>query len=147
MAIDRQGTGLTLIRICIGLFFLAEGLSKYRWYTNPSLLAEQLNNWLQNVPAGSFSAGYLEHAALPGTIYFARLVPLGETVCGLTMLFGFMTPLFAFVAFLMALNFHVASGALFHVAFILNPYGLPMLGSTLGLAIGGIRLPWSVKAG
>jgi len=26
-----------------------------------------------------------------------------------------------------------------------NGYGLPVIGSTLGLAVGGVRLPWSVR--
>ena len=52
---------------------------------------------------------------------------------------------FAFLAFFMALNFHVASGLIFQYGFLTNGYGLPVLGSTLGLAIGGVRLPWSVR--
>jgi hypothetical protein len=41
----------------------------------------------------------------------------------------------------MVLNIHVASGALFTYGFLTNGYGLPVLGSTLGLAVGGGRLP------
>lgn len=52
--------------------------------------------------------------------------------------------MFAFVAFFMALNFHVASGALFEYGFLTNGYGLPVLGPTFGLGIGGLRLPWSI---
>jgi uncharacterized membrane protein YphA (DoxX/SURF4 family) len=76
---------------------------------------------------------------------FARLVPLGEITSGLALIFGLWTPLFAFVAFCMALNFQFASGALFKYSFLTSGYGLPVLGSTLGLAIGGVRLPWSVR--
>jgi hypothetical protein len=43
------------------------------------------------------------------------------------------------------LNYHVASGAIFHVSFLASPWGLPVLGSTLGLAMGGVRLRWSVR--
>ena len=42
MAIDRQGTGLTVLRICIGVFFIFEGLGKIRWFADTSLLAGQL---------------------------------------------------------------------------------------------------------
>ena len=146
MAIDRQGTGLTITRVCIGVFFLAEGLSKYRWFTDSSMLAGQLSAWAQNAPPGSLSARYVEHFALPWAVYFARIVPLGEMACGLAMLVGFWTSLFALVAFLMALTFQFASGALFKTTFLTSGYGLPVLGSTLGLAIGGIRLPWSVRS-
>ena len=56
MAIDRQGTGLAVVRIAIGVFFLAEGLSKYRWFTDSSMLASQLSGWLQNAQPGSLPA-------------------------------------------------------------------------------------------
>ena len=65
-------------------------------------------------------------------------MPLGEIVSGLALVAGFWTPLFAFIAFFMALNFHIASGALFKYSFLTNGYGLPVLGSTLALAaVGG----------
>ena len=144
---DRQGTGLTIVRICIGVFFIAEGLGKIRWFANSSILAAQLAGWLQSVPPGSTSQWYLEHVAIPGVVYFARLVPLGELSCGVALLLGFWTPVFAFVAFLMALNFQFASGVVFRLSFLTSGYGLPVLGSTLGLSVGGVRLPLSVKRG
>jgi hypothetical protein len=45
----------------------------------------------------------------------------------------------------MVLNFHVASGALFQYRFLTNGFGLPVLGGLLALAVGGVRLPWSVR--
>ena len=33
MAIDRQGTGLALLRICLGVFFIFEGLGKTKRYS------------------------------------------------------------------------------------------------------------------
>jgi len=145
MALDRQGTGLTITRMFLGVFFIAEGLTKYRWFFNSSILAGRLQNWLEAAPAGSSSHWYLEHVTLPGVALFARLVPLGELSCGVALLLGFQTSLFAFIAFLLVLNFHFASRAMFQLAFLTNGYGLPVLGSTLGLALGGVRLPWSVR--
>ena len=144
---DRQGTGLTIVRIGIGAFFIAEGLGKIRWFANSSILAAQLAGWLQNAPPGSTSHWYLERVAIPGVVYFARLVPLGELSCGVALLLGFWTPVFAFVAFLMALNFQFASGVVFRLGFWSSGYGLPVLGSTLGLSVGGVRLPLSIKRG
>ena len=77
--------------------------------------------------------------------WFARLVPLGELSCGFALILGIWTPLFAFIAFLMALNFQFASGALFRLGFLTSGYGLPVLGATLALALGGVRLPWSIR--
>jgi len=144
MAIDRQGTGLAILRVCIGIFFLFEGIGKIRWLTDPSLLAAQLRGWAQAVPAASWSHAYLERVALPYASTFARLVPLGEITSGVALVAGFWTPLFALLAFFMALTFQFASGALFKYAFFTSGYGLPVLGSTLALAFGGVRLPWSI---
>jgi uncharacterized membrane protein YphA (DoxX/SURF4 family) len=88
---------------------------------------------------------YLQRVAIPGVAIFARLVPLGELTSGIALVLGLWTPLFAFVAFFMALNFQFASGALFKYSFLTSGYGLPVLGSTLALAVGGVRLPWSIR--
>lgn len=146
MAIDRQGTGLTLLRIFIGVFFIFEGLGKIRWFVNTSQLAGMFSSWSQTAAPGSVSQWYLEHIAVPGLSVFARLVPLGEITSGLALVLGFWTPFFAFVAFFMALNFQIAGGAVFKYSFLTSGYGLPVLGATLALAIGGIRLPWSIRS-
>jgi len=137
MAVDRQATGIVILRTCIGIFFIFEGLGKIRWLTDPSVLAAQFATWSQAAPPGSISQWYLHRVAIPGVTIFARLVPLGELLSGLAMVAGFWTPLFAFVAFFMALNFHVAGGTLFKYSFLTNGYGLPVLGSTLALALDG----------
>jgi uncharacterized membrane protein YphA (DoxX/SURF4 family) len=145
MAIDRQGTGLTIIRICLGVFFLFEGLGKLGWLFNSAVLQGRLDGWLADAASGSLSRWYLEHVAIPGAVVFARLVPIGELAAGAALIAGFWTPLASLLAFLMVLNIHVASGALFRYAFLTNGYGLPVLGATLGLALGGIRLPLSIR--
>jgi uncharacterized membrane protein YphA (DoxX/SURF4 family) len=145
MAIDRQGTGLALLRILLGVFFLFQGLNNLPWVLNPSLLSQQLAAWEHSVRPGSFSAQYLERAAMPFAGVLARLVPLGQITVGLAMMAGFWTPLFAFIALVMLVNFYIASGAIFTYGFLASPYGLPVLGGTLALAIGGVRLPWSIR--
>jgi uncharacterized membrane protein YphA (DoxX/SURF4 family) len=145
MAIDRQGTGLAVLRICIGVFFIFESFLKIRWLTDPSMLAGQFATWSSAAAAGSVNAWYLQRIAVPGGALFARLVPLGEFATGLALVLGFWTPLFAFAGFFMALNFQIASGAIFKYSFLTSGYGLPVLGSTLALALGGIRLPWSIR--
>jgi hypothetical protein len=61
------------------------------------------------------------------------------------LILGIWTPVFAFIAFFMALNFQLASGALFKYSFLSSGYGLPVLGGTLALTLGGVRLPWSLR--
>jgi thiosulfate dehydrogenase (quinone) large subunit len=143
MAIDRQGTGLAILRLCIGVFFIFESFLKIRWLTDASILSGQFANW--SAGAGTMSGWYLQHVAVPGASVFARLVPLGELTTGLALVLGFWTPFFAFAGFFMALNFQIASGAVFRYSFLTSGYGLPVLGSTLALALGGVRLPWSIR--
>ena len=145
MAFDRHGTGLTLLRILLGLFFLFQGLGNVRWLVDSSVLSQQLTTWERTVGAGSISAQYLHRVAIPYAGVFARLVPLGELSVGLAMIVGLWTPFFAFIAFVMVLNVHIASGAIFTYGFLRNPYGLPMLGGTLALLMGGAHLPWSIR--
>lgn len=142
---NRQGAGLTVIRILIGVFFIFEALSKASWLLDAGILAGRLTGWLNDSPPGSASRWYLEHVAMHGIGVFARLVPLGELAAGLALVTGVWTRPAALLAFLMVLNFHLASGALFKYAFLTNGYGLPVLAATLGLAIGGARLPFSLR--
>ena len=147
MALDRNATGIAILRICIGIFFIFEGLGKIRWLTDSSVLAGQFATWSQAAPAGSIAHWYLQRVAIPGVTVFARLVPLGELVSGLALVAGFWTPLFAFVAFFMALNYQIASGIILKYSFLTSGYGLPVLGSTLALALsGGSRKPKAFKA-
>jgi uncharacterized membrane protein YphA (DoxX/SURF4 family) len=132
----RQRAAWTILRVSIGVFFLFEGLGKFRWFVDGSLLRAQLTGWAQASAQGSIAHWYLERIGLPYATVFARLVPLGEMSSGLAMIADFWTPVFALVAFFMALNFQVASGAVFHYAFLTSGYGLPVLGSTLALALG-----------
>ena len=126
-----------MLRICIGVFFIFEGIGKIGWLTDSSMLAAQFAEWSQSAPSGSVMQMYLQRVAVPGVAIFARLVPLGELLCGVALVAGFWTPLAAFLAFVMALNFQIASGAVFKYSFLTSGYGLPVLGSTLALALAG----------
>jgi thiosulfate dehydrogenase [quinone] large subunit len=145
MAIDRPNLGLTVLRICLGVFFVFEGLGKVRWFADSSILAARFADWHHAAPVGSLSAWYLDRIADPGLAIFARLVPLGEIVTGIALVIGFWTPLFAFIGFFMALNFQIAGNMIFKYSFLTSGYGLPVLGGTLALAIGGVRTRFSVR--
>src|SRR5262249_26593643 len=58
MAIDRQGTGLAILRIAIGVFFIFESFTKIRWLGDPSILAGQFSNWSAGVAPASASGWY-----------------------------------------------------------------------------------------
>lgn len=143
MASNREATGLVALRLFLGVFLLSEGLTKLRWFLNSERLAKTLAEWLAG--ANAWSAWYLQHVAIPYVEIFSRLVVLGELCCGIALIAGLFTRPAAILGFLMVLNFHFASSALFKYAFFTNGYGLPVLGGLLALAIGAGRLPYSVK--
>jgi len=145
MAIDRHATGLTLLRIAVGVLLLLLGIGKIRWFMDPSLLARQFDAWERAAAPGSLASRYLHSVAAPHTSLFARLVPLGEITCGLAMTLGIWTWLFALIDLLMVLNIHIAGGTLFRYVFLTDGYGLPLVGALLALVIGGVRLPLSIR--
>ena len=143
MAATPQARGLTVLRVCLGVFFLFQGISKIGWLTDPSPLTAQLTGYLES--ANSWNRAYLEQVCIPGAPVFARLVLFGELATGLSLITGVYARYAAAVAFLMVLNIHFASGLLFQYRFLTNGYGLPVLGGLLALAIGGAALPLSLK--
>ena len=142
MASGPAATGLRVLSMFLGVFFIFEGLGKIPWLTDSAPLAGALQGWLKDAPPTA--RWYLETVAIPGVPMFARLVPLGELLGGAALLSGFWIRIAALAAFLMVLNFHVASGAIFQYRFLTNGFGLPVLGGLLALAVGGSRLPWSI---
>jgi uncharacterized membrane protein YphA (DoxX/SURF4 family) len=143
MAGNREATGLVALRMFLGVFFLAQSFVKLRWLLNSEGLATRLNEWAQN--ANAWNTWYLHHIALPYVAIFARVVMLGELCLGLALVFGVLTRPAAILGFLMVLNVPYASGEIFHFSFLTDGYALPVLGGLLALAIGGGRLPWSLK--
>jgi uncharacterized membrane protein YphA (DoxX/SURF4 family) len=143
MAANREATGLVALRLFLGVFFLAEFYGKLRWLINSEGLSRMLNDYAKN--ANSWNSWYVHHVTLPYVEVFARLVPLGELSVAIALLAGVFTRPAAILGFLMVLNFHFASGAIFRFDFLSNGYGLPVLGGLLALAIGAGRLPWSLR--
>lgn len=135
--------GLRVLAVCLGVFLIFQGLGKLAWLGSSGPLAEALQGWLRDAPPPT--RWYLETWAIPGIPLFARLVVFGELAAGIALVIGFWTRLAAAAAFLMVLNFHVASGAIFQDRFLTNAFGLPVLGGLLALAIGGMRMPWVVR--
>ena len=139
----KGGTGgslpagaLVVLRVSLGLFMLAKGFDKLAWFVHPNLLAVKLNAFLAKAtPANRWWVTLL----IPGVAVFARLVPLGELAAGAALVFGRFTRLAAILAFLMILNFHLATGALFHTAFASDGQAFPVLGGLLAIALAGRR--------
>jgi uncharacterized membrane protein YphA (DoxX/SURF4 family) len=138
-----SATGLRVLSLFLGIFFLFMGLDKLAWVSDAGLLTTQLNGWLETSPAAS--QWYLRTVAIPGAPVFARLVVAGELATGAALLIGFQLRVAALVGLFMVLNFHLAMGVLLQYSYLWNGYGPPVLGSLLALAVGGSRLPFSLS--
>ena len=140
-----SATGLRVLSLFLGVFFVFMGLDKLAWLGDAGLLTKQLNDWLATSPPAS--QWYLRTIAIPGAPIFARLVLVGELGTGVALLVGFKPRLAALVGLLMVLNFHFAMGVLLRYSYLWNGYGPPVLGGLLALVVGGGRLPFSVSGG
>jgi len=139
----RHTWGLVALRLCLAVFFLFEAIGKAGWFVSSAVLRSRFAEWVHVVPAPSRI--YLELVCIPGVELFARLVPAAEFATAIALLLGASTRLAAFLALLMVLNFHFASGVMFQYSYLTNGYGLPVLGGLLALAIGGGGLPLSAR--
>jgi uncharacterized membrane protein YphA (DoxX/SURF4 family) len=140
---SQAATGLRVLSLMLGVFILVMGINKIAWLTDSGPLTRLLQEWRAAAPPAS--AWYLDHLALPGAPVFARLVPLGELLIGLSLIAGFQVRVAALIMLLMVVNFHFASNLIFHYSYLTNAYGLPVLGGLLALALGGGRLPFAVS--
>ena len=128
------GLPLIVLRVSLGIFMLAKGLDKLAWFGDAGILAGKLHAFLAKAtPSNRWWVTLL----IPGTALFARLVPAGELAAGVSFIAGRYTRLAAILSFLMILNFHFATGALFHYDFLSDGQGFPVLGGLVAVALAG----------
>jgi uncharacterized membrane protein YphA (DoxX/SURF4 family) len=135
-AASLPGRSLTILRVSLGVFMIAKGLDKLAWFVHPNLLSVKLNAFLAKATVAN---RWWVSLLIPGVAIFARLVPFGELAAGLALIAGRFTRVAATLAFLMILNFHLATGALFHLDFASDGQAFPVLGGLLAVALAGRR--------
>ena len=141
--IGSPAVALRIVSVAMGVFVLFMGLDKLGWLADGAFLARRLQEWRGT--ARPLARWYLDNVAIPGSPVFARVVVLGELTAGTALILGVRVRLAAALVFLMVINFHVASDLIFRTSYLINPYGLPVLGGLLALAVGGTRLPLSLS--
>jgi uncharacterized membrane protein YphA (DoxX/SURF4 family) len=137
------GGALRLLSVALGVFLIFMGLDKIEFLTDSGILLQRLEEWRGT--AGPLASWYLDTVAIPGAPIFARLVVLAELGAGSALVLGLKVRLAATLALLMVINFHIAADVMFRYDYLINAYGLPVLGGLLALAVGGTRLPFSVS--
>lgn len=134
---------LRVLSIALGTFLLFMGLDKIDWFIDEGFLARRLQEWRGIArPAARW---YLDNIAIPGAPVFARLVPVAELAAASALILGFWVRWAAALAMLMILNIHFAADIIFRYDYLINPYGLPIFGGLLALALGGNKLPLSLS--
>ena len=135
---------LRILSLALGVFLIFMSLDKIGWLTDGTFLTRRLQEWRGT--ARPMARWYLDTLAIPGAPVFARVVVLAEMAAGAALILGIRVRMAAALAFLMVLNFHFAADLIFHYSYLINAYGLPILGGLLALAVGGgTRLPFSVS--
>ena len=127
----------------MGVFLIFMGLDKIDWLMDGAILTQKASGVARH---GAAPRPVVSRTiAIPGAPVFARVVPLAELAAGAALILGIRVRLAAALALLMVINFHVASDVIFRYSYLMNAYGPPVLGGLLALAIGGVRLPFSVS--
>jgi thiosulfate dehydrogenase (quinone) large subunit len=124
---------ILILRLAIGGLFLSLGYGKIHegWLTSPESLNSSLNNLHQH--AAGPQLGYLDNVAIPYTALWSKLMAIGETAVGISLLLGLLARLSSLVGIIMVLNFHAATGNLFSLNFFGSPWACLLLAGLLVL--------------
>lgn len=133
---------LRVLSIALGVFLLFMGLDKLDWFADSGFLERRLQEW--RGMARPIARWYLDLIAIPGAPVFARVVPIAELSAGSALILGIWIRWAAALAMLMVINIHFAADIIFRYDYLINGYGLPILGGFAALVLGGKRLPWSL---
>ena len=126
---------LLLLRLALGGVFLSEGLDKINegWLTDDKQLLDTLFNFHQR--ASVTQLVYLDKVAIPYAHIWAKLMAIGETAAGVSLLLGLLTRFTCVVGIFMVLNFHAANGNLYSLHFFGTAWGALIVVSFIILLI------------
>ena len=131
------------LRIVVGVFFLAQGLSKVQWYTTSEYLQTNLDRY--GVNAHPVTQWYQEKVARPYIEVWSRLIPSGEIAIGIALILGLFVQPTLIISSLLLLNFYVATGKIFQLTFFSDPYAMLLIVIVLLLLFNKSGNVWAVK--
>ena len=130
---------ILILRLVLAGLFLHLGISKIDdgWLQSPEKLLGSLNNFQQK--ATGVQLAYLDHIAIPYADLWSKLMAIGETAIGVSLLLGLLVRLSSIVGIFMVFNFHAANGTLYSLNFFSSPWATLIIASflILFLAQGG----------
>lgn len=116
-AMKLSNIQILIVRLALAGLFLHLGISKIDdgWLQSPEKLLDSLNNIHQK--ASGMHLWYLDSIAIPYASLWSKLMAIGESALGLSLLFGLLARLSSSIAIFMLLNFHAANGMLYSLNF------------------------------
>ncbi|MBI1803604.1 MAG: DoxX family membrane protein [Ignavibacteriae bacterium] len=122
---------IVMLRVVLGVLFIFEGWGKIEdgWLSTSAPLAERLASFHQR--ASGLQLTYLDNVAIPYANIWSRLMALGETALGISLVLGLLVHFSTAIGILMVLNFHAANGTLFAWIFFGTPWAAFLVSSLL----------------
>jgi len=110
---QRYATWLAVLRIFTGVFWLTHGVPKL---LNPAFaghMADMVRE-MSSDASGPYH-DFIMHVVLPNATLYAHLVAWGETLTGVSLLLGILTPAGGLVGFFLGLNYYMMKGSYAHL--------------------------------
>ena len=110
---QRYATWLAALRIFTGVFWLTHGVPKLLNPSFPAHMADMVRN-MSSDASGPYH-DFIMNVVLPHASLFAHLVEWGETLTGVSLLLGILTPAGGLVGFFLGLNYFLVKGSYAHI--------------------------------
>jgi thiosulfate dehydrogenase (quinone) large subunit len=102
---------LLILRLYAGVFWLLHGWQKVTdpaWAAPRGTMSSELSKMVGDTPGAYHD--FVTGMVLPNVVLFAHLVAWGETLTGVSLFLGLLTPIGALVGMFLALNYFLANG-------------------------------------
>ena len=113
----KYATWLAVLRIYAGVFWLTHGIPKLlnpQFFGPDGNMVDIIRNSTSNGASGPY-VNFLVHVVLPNATLFSHLVAWGETLAGVSLLLGLLTPVGAIVGMFLAFNYFMMKGSYAHI--------------------------------
>jgi uncharacterized membrane protein YphA (DoxX/SURF4 family) len=109
---QKYAAWLAVLRIYTGVDWLTHGIPKLlnpKFFGPDGMMAGMITQ-MSSTTSGSYH-DFLQNVVLPNAGLFSHLVAWGETLTGVSLLLGALTPVGGFVGAFLALNYFMAKGS------------------------------------
>ena len=126
-----SGIQILIVRVVLGALFLSLGVGKIQegWLNSREPLIKSLNSFHEHASGPQLI--YLEYVAIPYAGMWSKILALGETSLGISLLLGLLTRLSSLAGMGMVLNLHAATGNLFSLDFFGTPWAALLIACLL----------------